>query len=146
MTESSNSTLSDARARAKLAVRNIVDDISDRRGLKRDWNSIDADIRESIEASWTDIIELCFTSNGDELGAKLTKLRAQLAGSVPAVPVSELRRLLDVYEGAADGPTDYVSAERRGEVAAYALIAGNLRALVEDAEQRAAAKPAEESP
>lgn len=38
------------------AVDAIVEDISDRRGLKREWRQIDADIQAEIKLTWTTII------------------------------------------------------------------------------------------
>lgn len=79
-----------------------------------------------------------------EMALRMATRQSQHVASVPTVPVAELHTLLSVYEGASDGPADYVTEERLGALAAYQLIAGNLRALITAAEQRAAvAKPAE---
>jgi hypothetical protein len=38
-------------------VSEIIKDISDRRGLSHEWNSIDEDIQEEIKDSWMKIIK-----------------------------------------------------------------------------------------
>ena len=40
------------------AVDSIVADISDRRGLKREWHAIDEDVQTEIRAQWFGIIKL----------------------------------------------------------------------------------------
>lgn len=35
----------------------LVDDITDRRGLKHEWNAIDEDIQDEIKAKWVTIIK-----------------------------------------------------------------------------------------
>lgn len=47
---------------ATLAVKKIVEDLSDRRGLKQEWNAIDADIRKEICAAWAKAIDDAYTS------------------------------------------------------------------------------------
>ena len=44
------------RKRAEAAVRAIVADLSDRRGLKSEWDGIDDDIRAEIEQRWVELI------------------------------------------------------------------------------------------
>jgi len=39
-----------------VAVEAIILDLSDRRGLKREWYAIDADVKQEIEATWSKII------------------------------------------------------------------------------------------
>jgi len=41
---------------AKLIVDDIVDDISDRRGLKSEWYAIDEDIQKEIKDTWKNIV------------------------------------------------------------------------------------------
>lgn len=41
---------------AQLAVDEIVEDLSDRRGLRQQWDQIDDDIKEGIKATWKMII------------------------------------------------------------------------------------------
>jgi geranylgeranyl pyrophosphate synthase len=41
---------------ARLIVDDIVDDISDRRGLKSEWYAIDEDIQKEIKDTWKNII------------------------------------------------------------------------------------------
>lgn len=35
----------------------LIDDIKDRRGLKHEWNQIDADVVEEIRAKWKAILQ-----------------------------------------------------------------------------------------
>jgi hypothetical protein len=42
---------------AKRIVSRIVADLTDRRGLRQEWESIDADIQEAIMETWQDIAE-----------------------------------------------------------------------------------------
>ena len=42
--------------KARLAVDKIVRDLSDRRGLRQEWEQIDEDIQQKIRDVWTDII------------------------------------------------------------------------------------------
>lgn len=41
----------------KAKVYDIIHDISDRRGLKQEWNNIDGDIQDEIIETWLEIIE-----------------------------------------------------------------------------------------
>jgi hypothetical protein len=41
---------------AKLAVEDIVKDLSDRKGLDNEWDQIDDDIKDEIKTHWIDII------------------------------------------------------------------------------------------
>jgi hypothetical protein len=41
---------------AKNAIRSILKDLSDRRGLKHQWEQIDQDIKEEIVAKWEQIV------------------------------------------------------------------------------------------
>lgn len=41
---------------ADLIVKEIVKDISDRRGLKHEWEAIDEDIQNEIKSKWRQII------------------------------------------------------------------------------------------
>lgn len=43
-------------AAARNIVDKIIEDLSDRRGLRQEWNSIDEDIKEEIIQVWTNII------------------------------------------------------------------------------------------
>jgi hypothetical protein len=38
----------------------IIEDLTDRKGLKHEWNNIDADIQAEIRAAWAAIIEDIF--------------------------------------------------------------------------------------
>lgn len=46
-----------ATAVARLIVGEIIADITDRRGLRQAWDSIDEDIQREIRAAWRKIIE-----------------------------------------------------------------------------------------
>ena len=41
---------------AKLIVEELIEDISDRRGLKHEWEQIDDDIQQEIKSEWSKII------------------------------------------------------------------------------------------
>ncbi len=45
---------------AKKAVKIIVSDLSDRRGLGNEWDQIDKDIQDEIKEQWTRYIEAAF--------------------------------------------------------------------------------------
>ena len=47
---------------ALLAVEDIIEDLSDRRGLGHEWGSIDEDIQTEIQAKWTAIVEARITA------------------------------------------------------------------------------------
>lgn len=61
----------DPRPIADRMVDEIVADMSDRRGLKREWNAIDDDTKKEIRSTWAAIIERFFiglpTAKGDGL-------------------------------------------------------------------------------
>jgi hypothetical protein len=42
---------------AKRILFEIVDDFTDRRGLRQEWETIDDDIKEEILGAWLEIIE-----------------------------------------------------------------------------------------
>jgi hypothetical protein len=42
--------------RAKLIVEALIEDLSDRRGLRHEWESIDEDIQEEIRQTWITIV------------------------------------------------------------------------------------------
>lgn len=42
---------------ARRAVDAIVEDLSDRRGLRQEWEGIDREIRTEIRKVWIDIVE-----------------------------------------------------------------------------------------
>lgn len=52
----------DAEAIARKAVTRIIDDLTDRRGLRHAWDGIDDDIRAEIESTWTMIIRTSLAS------------------------------------------------------------------------------------
>lgn len=45
------------RTAAERAVDAIIDDLSDRRGLRQEWEQIDRDIRKEIRAEWIKLVE-----------------------------------------------------------------------------------------
>lgn len=45
-------------SKAKKIVEEIIGDLTDRRGLRQEWEQIDTDIQESIKQAWVDIIEV----------------------------------------------------------------------------------------
>lgn len=45
------------RDRALKIADQIIDDLTDRRGLKQEWWDIDDEIQESIRQQWADFIE-----------------------------------------------------------------------------------------
>jgi hypothetical protein len=45
------------RVAARQIVREIIKDLSDRRGLKQEWNAISPTIQKEIIESWTSIVE-----------------------------------------------------------------------------------------
>lgn len=49
---------------AKKAVEGIVKDLSDRRGLRHEWDQIDSEIKREIQNKWTEIIEISFLTGG----------------------------------------------------------------------------------
>jgi hypothetical protein len=48
--------IEEMRENAERIVDAIVDDLTDRKGLKQEWWSIDNDIREEIKRKWIDIV------------------------------------------------------------------------------------------
>lgn len=42
--------------KVEAAVNQIIDDLSDRRGLKQEWESIDEDTKKVIRQRWCDIL------------------------------------------------------------------------------------------
>ena len=53
--------------RARAAAEAIVRDLTDRRGLRGAWESIDEDVREEIVATWTTLIVLA--TRAEDYGA-----------------------------------------------------------------------------
>ncbi len=47
---------------ARKAVEAIVKDLSDRRGLRQEWDGIDEDIQQEIIRAWTKIVRDVFNS------------------------------------------------------------------------------------
>jgi hypothetical protein len=48
------------REKAIIAVDKIIRDLSDRRGLRQEWEQINDDIKDEIRERWTDLVELSF--------------------------------------------------------------------------------------
>jgi len=49
-------------SKAKLAAMAIAEDISDRRGIKHEWNSIDEETQLEIFDTWAEIIKTVYES------------------------------------------------------------------------------------
>jgi hypothetical protein len=49
--------MNDKAERARQAVKLIIQDLSDRRGLKAEWFQIDVSTKKEIEKTWAKIIE-----------------------------------------------------------------------------------------
>lgn len=49
--------------KARKAVDAIIYDLSDRRGLRQEWEGIDEDIREDIRAEWTRLVAKAFADD-----------------------------------------------------------------------------------
>lgn len=47
----------DARQVARWIVADIIADLSDRRGLRHEWDQIDAEVRREIATKWRDTAE-----------------------------------------------------------------------------------------
>lgn len=47
-------------AEATKAVRRLLDDLTDRRGLRQAWDEIDEEIQGEIEVRWAEIIDAAF--------------------------------------------------------------------------------------
>lgn len=45
------------REHARKIVKAIINDLTNRRGLRHEWDQIDDDIRREIVNTWTDIVE-----------------------------------------------------------------------------------------
>jgi trans-2-enoyl-CoA reductase len=43
--------------RSQTIVEEIIKDLSDRRGLRQEWNQIDEDIQEEIRETWVGIVQ-----------------------------------------------------------------------------------------
>lgn len=49
--------MEDQKKTAKKIVKEIIRDLTDRRGLRQEWEEIDADIQKEIITKWTKIVE-----------------------------------------------------------------------------------------
>lgn len=47
---------------AVRAVQEIIDDLTDRRGLKQEWHQMDAEIQDEIRETWIGLIEDTFAA------------------------------------------------------------------------------------
>jgi hypothetical protein len=52
--------------KADKAVKSIVDDLRNRRGLKSEWDQIDLDVRKEIEAKWAGLITSAMDKKAEE--------------------------------------------------------------------------------
>lgn len=102
-------TTTDAEAIARKAVKRIIDDLTDRRGLRHAWDGIDDDIRAEIESTWAMIIRT-FLASRREAG-EVERLRKALAFYAnpeiykphPHGPAFDRRDLSDVARAALNG-------------------------------------------
>ncbi len=51
--------------RARKAVAAIIEDLSDRRGLKSEWRAIDPETRAQIKKAWIALIVAAFSSDAE---------------------------------------------------------------------------------
>lgn len=51
----------------------ISRDISDRRGLKREWDAIDADVMEEIRATWVAVFDAAMREERDAMRERCAK-------------------------------------------------------------------------
>jgi len=49
--------------KARAAVDKIIADLSDRRGLRQEWDQIDEQVRDEIKTAWRDILITFFKEN-----------------------------------------------------------------------------------
>lgn len=45
-----------SKEKARKVVEGIIKDLTDRRGLRQEWDMIDDDIQDEIKDKWTDIV------------------------------------------------------------------------------------------
>ena len=55
-------------AMAKKAVKAIIADLSDRRGLRQEWDQIDDDIQKEIKDEWARMVDEAFDITFDTKG------------------------------------------------------------------------------
>ena len=48
-----------------LIVRKLLDDLTDRRGLKHEWHSIDKEVQKEIIRTWIKIVRQCIAERLD---------------------------------------------------------------------------------
>jgi hypothetical protein len=46
---------------AKLAVKKILADLTDRRGLRQEWDQLDTEIRAEIRKEWEALVDAAFS-------------------------------------------------------------------------------------
>lgn len=51
--------------KAMKAVNAIIEDLSDRRGLRQEWESIDNDIQQEIREEWAGLIEVSYVQQSN---------------------------------------------------------------------------------
>ncbi len=52
-------------AKAEIIVDGIIRDLSDRRGLRHEWEQIDDDIKNEIRDEWLSIVSIVLSETGD---------------------------------------------------------------------------------
>lgn len=53
-------------SKAKEIVNAIIADLTDRRGLRQEWEQIDSDIQEDIRQEWIEIVETALKAKGEK--------------------------------------------------------------------------------
>jgi hypothetical protein len=88
----------DTFAKAKKIAQAIKKDISGRSGLGDEWDQIDADIQEEIEAKWIDVVQkiLNKTNATTPPMPKKVKTEPPIPYFEPVVPVSEKARHINL--------------------------------------------------
>lgn len=66
--------------KAQLIVTSIIEDLSDRRGLKSAWNNVDEDVQNEIRAAWEKTVDY-FLERDDKPAEKLCFFCKSLFGS-----------------------------------------------------------------
>jgi hypothetical protein len=60
---------------ANIMVNRIVADLTDRRGLRQEWEAIDSEVQSEIEETWMKIIETTLTECTEKMSNKETKMK-----------------------------------------------------------------------
>ena len=74
---------------AALAVEGIIEDLSDRRGLRHEWDAIDEDVQQEIRDAWTTIVEARISAAVAEEREVILKLLTESAFDLIQCPTGE---------------------------------------------------------